>query len=108
MNVQKERKSTFFIAFERRKKKLAACLLPNIDIAFVPECLCRLFFVVWASFYCPLLGRTRSRGRCWAAIRFFYRPEPSVHGEVEELDIRGQHGRRFVLLHHIYRLQRKP
>jgi len=43
MNVQKERKSTFFIAFERRKKKLAACLLPNIDIAFIPECLCHLF-----------------------------------------------------------------
>ena len=26
-------------------------------------------FVVWTSCYCPLLGCTRSRGRCWAAIR---------------------------------------
>ena len=31
----------------------------------------------------PPLGRTRSRGRCWAAIRLFHRPEPlghAVHG----------------------------
>jgi len=28
------------------------------------------FFVVWASCYRPLPGGTRSRGRCWAAIRF--------------------------------------
>ena len=60
----------------------------------------------------PLLGSTRSRGRCWAAIRFSHRPEPSghaVHGEVDRLiDIGGQHGRRFVLLRHTHRPQRRP
>jgi len=34
-------------------------------------------FVVWASCFIPLLGRTRSRGRCWAAIRVSHRPELS-------------------------------
>ena len=61
------------------------------------------FFVVWARCYCSLLGCTRSRGRCWAAIRLSHRPEPSghaVHGEVDRLDIRRQDGRRFVLLRH--------
>jgi len=51
----------------------------------------------------PLLGRSRSRGRCGAVIRLSHRPEPSghvVHGEVDGLDIGGQHGRRFVLLRH--------
>jgi len=44
MGVQKERKSTFLIAFEHRTKRLAACpcLLHNIDIAVVSECLCHL------------------------------------------------------------------
>ena len=42
MGVQKERKSTFLIAFEQREKRLAACLLHNIDIAVVSECLCHL------------------------------------------------------------------
>jgi len=59
----------------------------------------------------PLLGRTRSRGRCWAAIRLSHRPEPSghaVHTDVDGLDIGGQHGRRFVLLCHTHRPQRKP
>jgi len=58
----------------------------------------------------PLLGRTRSRGRCWAAIQLFHRPEPLshvVHGEVDGLDIGGQHGRRFVL-RHTHRPQRRP
>ena len=35
--------------------------------------------------FTPLLGRTRSRGQCWAAIRLSHRPEPSgrvVHEEV--------------------------
>ena len=27
----------------------------------------------------PLLGRTRSRGRCWAAIQLSHRPAPSGH-----------------------------
>jgi len=59
----------------------------------------------------PLLGCTRSRGRYWAAIRLSHRPEPSGHavdGEVDGLDIGGQHGRRFVLLRHTHRPQRKP
>jgi len=59
----------------------------------------------------PLLGRTRSLGKCWAAIRLSHRPEPSghtVHGEIDRSDIGGQHGRRFVLLRHTHRLQRRP
>jgi len=38
-------------------------------------------------------------------------PEPSghaVHWEVDGLDIRGQHGWRFVLLRHTHRPQRGP
>jgi len=27
----------------------------------------------------PLLGRTRSRGRCWTAIQLSHRPGPSGH-----------------------------
>jgi len=37
------------------------------------------------QFFTPLLGRTRPRGRSWAAIRLSHRPEPSgrvVHEEV--------------------------
>ena len=52
-----------------------------------------------------------SRGRCWAAIRLSRHPELSGHavqGKVDELDIRGQHGRRFVLLHYTHRAQREP
>ena len=67
-------------------------------------------FIVWANSY-SLLGRTRSRCRCWAAIRLCHRPEASgraVHGEVDWLDIGGQHGRRFVLLRHTHRPQRRP
>ena len=58
----------------------------------------------------PLLDRTRSRGRCWAAIQLSHRPAPSghaVHGEVDGLDIGGQHSRRFVLLRHTHRPQRR-
>jgi len=54
--------------------------------------------------------RTRSRGRCWAAIRLSHCLEPSgraVHEEVNGLDIGGQHGRRFVLLRHTHRPQRR-
>jgi len=40
VDEQKERKSTFFTAFEHREKE--ACLLHNIDIAVVSECLCHL------------------------------------------------------------------
>ena len=57
----------------------------------------------------PLLGRSRSRGRCWTAIRLCHRPEGHVvHVEVDGLDIEGQHGRRFVLLCHTHRPQRRP
>jgi len=42
MGVQKERKITFLTAFEHRVKKFAACLLHNIFIAFVSECLWHL------------------------------------------------------------------
>ena len=61
-----------------------------------------LFFIVWASCNNPLLGWTKSQGRCWAIIQLSHHPEPSgcaVHGDVDGLDIRG-HGRRFVLLHY--------
>ena len=75
-------------------------------------CHCKVFFfIVWASYFNPLLGRTRSRNRCWAAIRLSHRPELSdraVHEEVDGLDIEGRHGRRFVLLRHTHRLQRRP
>jgi len=37
--AQKERKRTFLTAFEHREKRLAACLLHNIFIAVVSECL---------------------------------------------------------------------
>jgi len=41
-------------------------------------------FIVWASSFNPLLGLTRSRGRCWAAKRLSsHHPEPSgraAHG----------------------------
>ena len=58
----------------------------------------------------PLLSRTRSRCRCWAASRLSHRPEPSghaVHGEVDGLGIGGQHGLRFVLLRRTHRQQRR-
>ena len=70
-----------------------------------------LLFLLLSQLLKPLLGCTRSRGRCWAAIRLSHRPEPSghaVHGEFDGLDIGGQHGRRFVLLHHTHRPQRRP
>ena len=37
MEIQKERKSTFFTALNIGKKKLAACSLHNIDIVLVSE-----------------------------------------------------------------------
>ena len=61
--------------------------------------------------YCPLLGPTRFRGRCWAAIQLSHRPEPSgraVHREFDGLDIGGQHGRRFVVPRHTQRPQMRP
>jgi len=68
-------------------------------------------FFFWASCCYPLLGRSRSRGRCWAANQLSHQSELSdrvVHGEVNGLDIRGQHGRRSVPLRHTHRPQRRP
>jgi len=42
VGVEKERKITFLTAFEHREKRLAACLLHNIFIAVMSECLCHL------------------------------------------------------------------
>jgi len=67
-----------------------------------------------SQFFKPLLGRSRSLGKCWATIRLSHRPKPSacaVHREVDGLDTGGQHGRQFVLLRHIHRRtppQNKP
>ena len=50
--------------------------------------------VVWAIFFNPLLDRTLSRGRCWAAIQLSGHQEPSgraVHGKLDVLKIRGQY-----------------
>jgi len=69
------------------------------------------FFLLSEFFFYPLLGRARFWGRCWADIQSSHRPEPSgraVHGEVDRMDIGGQHGRRFVLLCHTHRPQRRP
>ena len=71
---------------------------------------CFLLLCLSEFFFYPLLGRARFQGRCWAAIKLSHRPEPSghaVHGEVDGLDIGGQHGRRFVL-RHTRRPQRRP
>ena len=68
------------------------------------------FFRLSGFFFYPLLGYARFRGRCWAAIRLSHRPEPSgraVRGEVDGLDVGRRHGRRFVLLHHTHRPQRR-
>jgi len=48
---------------------------------------------------------------CSAAILLSFRPEPSVRAvqeEVDGLDIEGQHGRRYALLRHTHRPQRRP
>ena len=77
----------------------------------VTEMLCGLGLLLMSELFKPLLGRTRSRGKWWAAIRLSHRPEPSGHairGEVDGLDIGEQHGRRFVLLCQTHRLQRWP
>jgi len=38
-----------------------------------------LFFTVWASCYCGLLGHTGSQSRFWAEIWLSHHPEPSRH-----------------------------
>jgi len=81
------------------------------------ECFCcglaaRTWFLLRLSqLFKPLLDRTISRDRCLAAIQLSHRLEPSGHAvyeEVDGLDIGGQHGRRFVLLRHTHRSQRRP
>jgi len=42
MGVQNEQKSTFLTTFEHREKRLAVCLLHNIFIVVVSQCLCHL------------------------------------------------------------------
>jgi len=42
MDVKKERKSTFFTAYKHREKEARSCLLHNIDIKVVFDCLCHL------------------------------------------------------------------
>ena len=84
----------------RTTEAFAKCHLPHCFVALV---LLHLF----SEFCKTMLGRSRSRGRCWAAIRLSHRPEPSggaIHGEVDGLDIGEQHGRRFVLLPYTHRL----
>jgi len=63
-------------------------------------------FVVWASCFIPLLGRTRSRVRCVSSVSSSRTVRPCFHEEVVGLDIGGQRGRGFVLLRHTPRPQR--
>ena len=52
---------------------------------------------------------TKSQGRRWTAIELSHRPEPlrrAVYGGIDESDIGGRHGQRFVLLHHTHRQQK--
>ena len=102
------------VVTKRRMTLIANCWLKNLKLwklfysnIFTPQA---LFLLLLSELLKPLLGRTRSRGRCWAAIQLSHRPAPSgraVHGEVDGLDIGGQHGRQFVLLRHTRRPQRR-
>jgi len=81
--------------------------IPDLFKLSVAELMYSILLLLLNELLKPLLGRTSSRGRFWAAaILLSHRPEPSglaVHGEVDGLDIAGQHGRRFVLLRHTHR-----
>ena len=69
-----------------------------------------VILLLLSEFFYPLLSRARFRGRCWAAIRLSQRPEPSgrvVRGGSMDWTFLGQHGRRFVLLRHTHRPQRR-
>jgi len=68
-------------------------------------------FIICMSSSNPLLGHTRSQGRCWAAIQLSCHPGPSGHvlkREVEELDSKGQHGQQTVLMPHTYKQEKGP
>ena len=59
-----------------------------------PQAVTGFFLAVWASSLNPLLGRTRSRVRCWAAIQLSNHPESLGHalhgpGEVDGLESGG-------------------
>jgi len=72
---------------------------------------CFLSIIVWTCSFCPLLGRTRSRGRCWAANRLSHHSEPSghtIHGEGDGLDIWRQYVRRFDCLRTTHKPQKRP
>jgi len=72
---------------------------------------CFITIIVWASSFRPLLGRTRSRGRCSAANRLSHHPEPSgraIHAKFDRLDIGRQYGQRFDLLRHTHKPQKWP
>jgi len=82
----------------------------NSTISLFKFCSSLLILLLLSELFKPLLGRTRSRGRCWFAIRLSHRPEPlshEVHGAVDGLDIGGQQGRRFVLLSDTHRYGRR-
>jgi len=68
---------------------------------------CFIIIIVSASSFSPLLGRTRSRGRCWAA-NGSSQSGRAIHGEVDGLDIGRQHGQRFDLLRHTHKPQKWP
>ena len=91
--------STFYSLVSTIWEKTSSRLISTKQIAI---------FIVWATSYL-LLGRTRSRGRCRAAIQLYRHPEPSghaLHGVVDELDSGGQHGRRSVPLRHSHKPQK--
>ena len=59
----------------------------------------------------PLPGRTRFRGKLWAAIQLCHHPRlscPAINEEVDGLDIRERHGRQFILLRHTHRSHKVP
>ena len=91
---QPGRVGIFIVACPLHRRKWRSC-----------RCECESAILLLSQFFWPLFGRTRSHGRCWAAIRLYHRPEPSghaVHEEVDGFDNGGQHGRRLVLLRHTH------
>ena len=42
--------------------------------------------IIWAIFFSPLFGRTRSRGRCWEANRLSHHPDQAVQSMRESMD----------------------
>ena len=99
------------LKFSVNENTMCICLWQVYFIVRREPVVPKRFLLLSEFFFYPLLDRARFRGRCWAAIRLSHRPEPSgraVHGEVDGLDIGGRHGRRFVLLRHTHKPQRRP